>query len=479
MLAVGAAFLTGYYAQQVNRDPARKRPTWAALLPAFLQTSGYRSYHSGKWHVDGPVLKGGFERSYLVTDFNRDFSPKEHFIDDRPAPLPKPEDHYYVTTAVAEHGAAWLAEHEKAHKGEPFFLYVAFTAPHFPLQAPAEDVARYRDRYQVGWDVIRAWRWNRVRELGIVAGALPPYDTETLPDWNLSEEQLRKRIGPGETGRVGPWDRLNDEQKRFQAAKMAVHAAMVDRMDRGIGLVVDQIKAMGAFDDTLIVFLSDNGASAEQMIRGDGHDPKSEPGSARSFLGVGPGWATASNTPFRLYKVWTHEGGISTPMIAHWPKGIAARGELRHTPAHLVDLAPTFFELAGVATPDSYNGEDRPPLPGHSLVPAFAHDPTIARLHLLQAFRQPRPPQGRLEDRLQRPRRRLGTLQPRRRPHRDAQPRRRPARPRQGPRRDLGTPGPGIPAGGRDGEALEVTRAGVGPTFGGWPPARTTGRIAF
>ena len=114
------------------------------------------------------------------------------------------------------------------------------------------------------------------------------------------------------------------------------------------------------------------------MIRGDGHDPKSEPGSARSFLGVGPGWATASNTPFRLYKVWTHEGGISTPMIAHWPKGIAARGELRHTPAHLVDLAPTFFELAGVATPESYNGEDRPPLPGHSLVPAFAHDPTIA-----------------------------------------------------------------------------------------------------
>ena len=372
-----AAFLTGYYAQQVNRDPARKRPRWAALLPTLLQPSGYRTYHSGKWHVDGPVLGGGFERSYLVTDFDRDFSPKQHFIDDRPAPLPKPEDHYYVTTAIAEHGASWLDEHEKAHKGEPFFLYVAFTAPHFPLQAPAEDVARYRDRYQVGWDVIRAWRWNRLRELGIVAGALPPYDPDTLPGWNLSEEQLRKRIGPGETGRVGPWDRLNDEQKRFQAAKMAVHAAMVDRMDRGIGLVVDRLKAMGVFDDTLIIFLSDNGASAEQMIRGDGHDPKSEPGTARSFLGVGPGWATASNTPFRLYKVWTHEGGISTPMIAHWPRGIAARGALRRTPAHLVDLAPTIFELAGVAPPESYNGEDRPPLPGRSLVPTFADDAIV------------------------------------------------------------------------------------------------------
>jgi arylsulfatase A-like enzyme len=372
-----AAFLTGYYAQQVGRDPAKQRPAWAALLPALLRTSGYRTYHSGKWHVDGPVLKGGFERSYNVTDHDRDFSPREHQLDDRPAPLPKPEENYYVTTAIAEHGVAWLTEHEKQHKGEPFFLYVAFTAPHFPLQAPAEDVARYRDRYQVGWDVIRDRRWNRIKELGIVNGVLPPSDPETLPGWNLAEAELHKRIGPGETGVVGPWDKLTDEQKRFQAAKMAVHAAMVDRMDRGIGLIVDRLKAMGAFENTLIFFMSDNGASAEQMIRGDGHDLKAEPGSARSFLGLGPGWATASNTPFRLYKVWNHEGGISTPLIAHWPKGIAARGELRRTSGHFVDLAPTILELARVTPPESYNGESRPPLPGRSLVPAFAKDVTI------------------------------------------------------------------------------------------------------
>ncbi|WP_076347993.1 arylsulfatase [Paludisphaera borealis] len=372
-----AAFLTGYYAQQVNRDPAKRRPEWATLLPELLRTSGYRTYHSGKWHVDGPVLAGGFERSYLVTDHDRNFNPREHFVDDRPVPLPKAEDHYYSTKAIAEHGVSWLAEHEKAHKDEPFFLYIAFTAPHFPLQAPAEDVARYRDRYQVGWDVIRDRRWNRIKQLGIVDGALPAYDPKTLPGWNLSEEELHARIGPGETGVVGPWDALTDEQKRFQTAKMAVHAAMVDRMDRGIGLVVDRLKAMGAFENTLILFMSDNGASAEQMIRGDGHDPKAEPGAARSFLGLGPGWATVSNTPFRLYKVWNHEGGISTPLIAHWPKGIAARGELRRTPGHLVDLAPTIFELARITPPDSYHGEPRPPLPGRSLVPAFAHDVTV------------------------------------------------------------------------------------------------------
>jgi arylsulfatase len=372
-----AAFLTGYYAQQVDRDPPGPRPLWAPLLPALLRPSGYRTYHSGKWHVDGPVLAGGFERSYLVTDDNRDFSPKVHFIDDRPAPLPKPEDHYYVTTAIAERGVSWLAEHDEKHKGEPFFLYVAYTSPHFPLQAPAEDVARYRERYQIGWDVIRARRWERIKKLGIIAGVLPAYDPKTLPGWNLSEEEMHKRIGPGETGVAGPWDELTDEQKRFQAEKMAIHAAMVDRLDAGVGLVVDQLKAMGVFDDTLIIVLSDNGASAEQMIRGDGHDPKAAPGSARTFLCLGPGWATASNTPFRLYKVWTHEGGVSTPLIAHWPKGIAARGELRHTPAHLVDLAPTIFELAGVTPPESYNGASRPPLPGRSLVPSFANDVTV------------------------------------------------------------------------------------------------------
>jgi arylsulfatase len=140
-----AALLTGYYAQQVNRDPPNGRPKWAALLPDLLRPAGYRSYHSGKWHVDGLVRAAGFARSYCLNDHNHYFGPKYHQIDDRPLPPVRPGKNYYTTTAIAGHALNWLAEHESSHRGEPFFLYVAFTSPHFPLQAPAEDIARYRE----------------------------------------------------------------------------------------------------------------------------------------------------------------------------------------------------------------------------------------------------------------------------------------------------------------------------------------------
>jgi arylsulfatase A-like enzyme len=374
-----AALLTGYYAQQVNRDPAGQRPNWAALLPDLLRPAGYRSYHSGKWHVDGPVLAGGFERSYLVVDQDRHFSPRDHSLDDHPLPQPKPADGYYGTQAVANRAVEWLSSHTASHAREPFFLYLAFTVPHFPIQALPEDIARYRDRYSEGWDVIRARRWERQRELGIVSCALSTRDPQTVPHWNLDEAELRQRIGPGESGRAIAWDTLTSEQKNLQAVKMAIHAAMIDRMDREIGRVVQQLETMGVLDDTLIVFASDNGASAEQIIRGDGHDPSAPPGSAGTFLSLGPGWSTAANTPFRLHKSWVHEGGISTPLIVHWPAGIKARGELRHTPGHFVDLAPTFLQLAGVTAPDRWNGENRPPFPGKSLVPAFDKDVSIER----------------------------------------------------------------------------------------------------
>jgi arylsulfatase A-like enzyme len=374
-----AALLSGYYAQQVNRDPANERPKWAALLPDLLRPAGYHSYHSGKWHIDGPVLAAGFEHSYEVVDPDRFFGPKQHHLDDKPLPQPKPEDNYYSTSAVASHAIEWLDEHEKKHKRDPFFLYVAFLSPHFPVQAPAEDIARYKGRYRAGWDAIREARLARQKEIGLSGNALSTRDPKTVPGWNLSEEELRRRIGPGEVGHAVSWESLTPEQKEFQAAKMAVHAAMVDRMDREIGRVLDRIRATGEFDNTIIFFASDNGASAEQIIRGEGHEPASEPGSSRSFLGIGPGWSTAANTPFRLHKSWNHEGGVSTPLIVQWPAGLSARGEFRHTPGHLVDLVPTLLDLAGLAPPESAGGERRPPLPGHSLLPALSKDVAIER----------------------------------------------------------------------------------------------------
>jgi arylsulfatase A-like enzyme len=380
-----ACLLTGYYAQQVRRDELPgvgggvngKRPAWAVLLPSMLRTAGYRSYHSGKWHVDGPVLAGGFDHSYCVTDFNRYFNPAEHTLDDQPLPPVKPESGYYSTTAIAQHAMDMLAAHQTEHPEQPFFLYLAFLSPHFPLHALPEDISLYKDRYRAGWDALRLERFDRMKDMGLINCPLSKLDPDVIPAWNLPEEELREKIGPGEVGHAVPWDSLTDEQKEFQPVKMTLHAAMIHRMDVEIGRVIAQLKKMGVYDNTVIFFLSDNGASAEQIIRGDGHDRNAPPGSAGTFLSIGPGWSSAANTPFRLHKSWVHEGGISTPLIVQWPKGISARGELRANPGHLIDLAPTILDLAGLRWPDTVNGLPVPAPPGQSLVPVFDHDGSV------------------------------------------------------------------------------------------------------
>ncbi len=385
-----ACILTGYYAQQVRRDAlagsgggaSGRRPAWARLLPELLSPLGYRSYHSGKWHVDGKVLAGGFDRSYSFDDHDRYFNPKQHALDDQPLPAVKPDSGYYATTAIAQHAMDMLAEHQAKHRDRPFFLYLCFTSPHFPLHALPQDVALYRDRYRAGWDVIRRQRYARMRKMGLIDCALSKLDPEFVPSWNLSEEELRRQIGPGEAGRAVPWNDLTAEQKEFQAVKMALHAAMIHRMDIEIGRALDRVKAMGVFENTLIFFASDNGASAEQIVRGDLHDRTAAPGSAKTFLSIGPGWSSAANTPFRLHKSWVHEGGIATPLIVHWPEGIAARGQLRRDPGHLIDLAPTILELAGGRWPETFSGKLVPSPPGKSLVPAFAKDGSVAHDYL-------------------------------------------------------------------------------------------------
>lgn len=378
-----AAIMTGYYAQQVGRDALPglggggngKRPEWANLLPQMLKPLGYHSYHSGKWHIDGPTLAGGFEHSYALYDYNHNFSPNHHMLDDKPLPPVKPNSGFYTTTAIAEHAMEFLSQHKAQHGNEPFFLYLAFTCPHWPVQAPPEDIAVYKDRYVAGWDALRAERYDRMKSMGLVHCPLSKLDPDIIPSWNFSEAKLRDLIGPGEVAHAVPWDTLTPEQQQFQPLLMSVHAAMVHRMDIEIGRVIGRLKDLGAFDNTIIFFLSDNGASAEQMIRGDGNDKSAAPGSAKSFLSIGPGWASAANTPFRLHKSWVHEGGITTPLIVAWPKGIRARGELRENPGHVIDLVPTILELAGKKKPDRPTSAPVPP--GKSLVPVFTHDNSV------------------------------------------------------------------------------------------------------
>jgi arylsulfatase len=374
-----SSLLTGYYAQQIGMDPPKgSLPPWTRVLPHYLKPLGYRCYHSGKWHLMGapkPVADGGFDRSYLFEDWDRYFSPAKHFEDDRKLPPVKPDSGYYATTAFADHAINYLKDHATNHAAEPFFLYLAFISPHFPLQALPEDIARYRDRYLEGWDAVREKRWQRLRQMNLLDCALPPLDPKFTPRYFKPE--VLEQIGPGEIEHAVSWNSLTKEQKALQATKMSIHAAMVDRMDREIGRVIDQLRVMDALDNTVIFFLSDNGADATLMVRGEGHDQNAPAGSWRSFLCIGPGWASTSNTPFRWHKIWTHEGGIATPLIVQWPKGIKARGEFRHDQGHVIDFVPTLLDLAGGHPSNTWNEVTAPALPGRSLVPAFAHDGTV------------------------------------------------------------------------------------------------------
>jgi arylsulfatase len=372
-----AALLTGYYAQQVRRDvlpgvKVGRRPEWAPLLSQMLEAQGYRSYHSGKWHVDGMPLEGGFDRSYYLGDQGRFFHPKVHYDDDQPLPPVAPDSGYYATIAIADHAIRCLREHAAKYADRPFFHYLAFTAPHFPLHALPEDIARYQDEYTAGWDAIRQQRWERMREMDLVEGTLSAIERDVGPPYHYPEALAT--LGPGEVNRPVPWSELTDQQRRYQATKMAIHAAMIDRMDREIGRVLEQLRAMNAFENTLILFLSDNGASAEIMVRDDGHDPQAPPGSAATHLCLGPGWSTSSNTPFRRHKTWVHEGGIATPFIAHWPQGIDAHGELRKSAGHVIDVVPTILEIAGAKQPVHESSRSTPALPGLSLLPVFESD---------------------------------------------------------------------------------------------------------
>lgn len=383
-----AALMSGYYPQMVHRDklPNLKnilagnrgeRQPWARLLPDFLKPLGYRNYHSGKWHIDGKVLAAGFDRSLDIRNQGNFFTAKGNTINDQPVKIKSNEKGYYATTANADHAIACLQEHAEKHADQPFFHYIAFIAPHFPLHAKPDDIQKYANKYVAGWDQMRADRYQRQLDRKLHNTTLSKLEPDVGPPYHFPD--AFEKLGSGEINYPADWADLTAAQKNFQATKMAIHAAMVDRMDHEIGRILKQLKTMQVFDNTLIFFASDNGASAEIMVRNGGHNPRAPAGSAASYLCLGPGFSSACNTPFRRHKTWVHEGGISTPLIAHWPAGIAARGELRRTPSHVIDIVPTILDVLEIKKPESWKGVSIPPAPGKSLLPAFSEDLTIQR----------------------------------------------------------------------------------------------------
>ena len=360
-----ASLLTGLYPHQAGVG----HMTEDSMMPGYrgrlndrcvtiaevLRTAGYFTAISGKWHVGqehGVVpWERGFERSlnavaggFYYPDAPRaDLYLKGAHVGRRGGGVPAD---WYSTDLWTDFGIKFIDEALAARK--PFFLYLAHNAPHFPLQAPQEEIARWRGKYRIGWDKLREQRHTKQIELGVVDKA-----------WSLSPR-------PPE---VAAWESLPPaEQDRFDHI-MAIYAAVIEHMDRTVGRLVDALKQRGVFDNTLILFLSDNGGNAESGPRGllEG-DP---PGSPTSEVYEGQSWATLSNTPFRRYKHYNHEGGIATPLIAHWPARIKIGGQLRFQVGHLVDLMPTCVELAGAKYPAEVNGHAIQPMEGRSLVPAF------------------------------------------------------------------------------------------------------------
>lgn len=358
-----AALLTGLYQHQAGIGwmvgdsgfPAYRGflNDHCLTIAEALRPAGYLTAICGKWHVGSKPehwpLKRGFDRFYGTPQGGghhyRNLPDRDLVLDDEVIPMP---DEWYSTTAFTDHALKFLDEGFEAD--QPVFLYLAYTAPHWALHAPDEEIAKFRGRYAKGWQPVREARFRRQMAMGMFpAGTrLSPKDPK-MPDWSKVKDP--------------------DEMD----LRMATHAAMVHLVDRGVGRVVEKLKEHGQFDNTLILFLSDNGASAEKGPTGftgnRGGDPKARTGTPDSYNSFGIAGANLCDTPFRHYKIFTHEGGIATPLVAHWPEGIpaASHGSFVGTPGHVIDLMPTCLDLAGVSYPLEREEKKLTPLEGRSL----------------------------------------------------------------------------------------------------------------
>lgn len=349
-----------------------------------LKPHGYRTYLSGKWHLTNDVfrekhtwpLQRGFDRFYgTITGAGSFFDPATLTRDNGNIEHEAQADpDFYYTDAIGDNAVSFIQDHQQGTSDRPFFLYVAYTAPHWPLHALEEDTQKYKGRFDDGWDALREERMKRMIDMGLLE-----------PSWPLSERD------PSQPA----WS--DAEHKAWWARCMEVYAAQIDRMDRGIGKLVQSLEETGQLDNTLLLFLSDNGGCAEVLEpkmeslfvdtlkiantrtrAGEkvkfGNVPSVMPGPENTYQSYGVAWANLSNTPFRLYKHWVHEGGIATPLIVHWPGEIAEGGALRHTPCQLPDIMATVLDATGAEYPTTYHGHSIREMEGKSLLPVLEND---------------------------------------------------------------------------------------------------------
>ncbi len=377
-----AALMTGLYPRQGKSSGGLLR-TDMVTLGEVMQAAGYRTAMTGKWHLGNnaprrPVDRG-FQEYYGLLDgccnFFNPAQPDPEFYNGGKARVfahnhtlvtEFPKD-FFTTDAFAAHASGVIRNWSKENR--PFFLHLAFTAPHFPLHAPEEDIARHRGNYDDGYFALRERRFQRQQEIGLLN-----------PNWKLSK--VDRKLGPARYDYdVTPWEEVADLAR--ERRRMEVYAAMVDRLDRGVGQILDSLRETGMEHNTVVMFLSDNGGCATLPDDQQGMKEYNQklPGSADTYDFCGPGWGWAQCTPFRRYKTWTYEGGIATPFIVRWP-GVVQPGATQHEVAHVIDLLPTCLELAGGTYPTQFDGVKILPVEGRSLAPTFRGQARKAQDHL-------------------------------------------------------------------------------------------------
>ncbi|MDQ8199580.1 arylsulfatase [Pelagicoccus enzymogenes] len=361
-----ACLLTGIYAQQSGMDKKHGEMKNAVTLGEVLREAGYRTLASGKHHGTENLYDRGFDHYYGLRDGCCNFwNPGErrpgepepgrkrarHWCIDEQTFYPyTPEDpDFYATDAFTDRALEWLEEPETQQK--PFFLYLAYTAPHYPLHAWPEDIAKYKGVYDEGYHVIQRRRYQRQVEMGLVDPETTPFTQEPKP---------------------GAWETLSGDERAKEAQRMEIYAAMLDRVDQNIGRLVDKLQAHGRLENTIIMFASDNGGCAEGTGAVVFSEDPNDAGTLASYDTVGENWAIVQNTPFRFYKNYSHEGGICTPFIVSWPDGIKEKGAMNDQVSHFIDIMPTLVEIGETTYPKSYYGEKIVPMQGVSLLPAFS-----------------------------------------------------------------------------------------------------------